>query len=372
MDRFLYGHSCGANATELVSDCLSQIGDIPEAANLGFVYATDELVNDLAKIHSTLKRETGIGHWIGTIGMAISATGQEYYDQPALVVMVCNFPERSFISIPSQTSGIESFIAAHHSWYKHGLVHFGILHGDPASPATPALMERLAAEIPGAFLVGGLTSSEGENLQVADRVTSGGISGVLFSNDVRVATGHTQGCSPLATKHTITRCERNILIELDGQPAFDIFKQDIGEVLAKDLNRISGYIFAGLPIPGSDTADYMVRNLLGIDPEQKLIAIGEHLIQGNEIVFCRRDGNAAREDMLRMLVDIQNRVSSTPKGAIYFSCLGRGRYQFGENSEELKLIQAKLGDMPLVGFFANGEIFHNRIYGYTGVLTVFC
>ena len=116
----------------------------------------------------------------------------------------------------------------------------------------------------------------------------------------------------------------------------------------------------------------MVRNLLGIDVKQKLIAVGEYLAVGNEIMFCRRDGNTAREDMLRMLADLKQRISAPPKGAVYYSCLGRGRHQFGNDSEELKMIQDELGDIPLVGFFANGEIFHNRLYGYTGVLTLFC
>jgi small ligand-binding sensory domain FIST len=88
-------------------------------------------------------------------------------------------------------------------------------------------------------------------------------------------------------------------------------------------------------------------------------------------MFCRRDGDAAREDMLRMLTDLAKRARGQIRGGVYYSCLGRGRYQFGENSEELKMIQEQLGDFPLVGFFANGEISHNRLYGYTGVLTLF-
>jgi small ligand-binding sensory domain FIST len=88
-------------------------------------------------------------------------------------------------------------------------------------------------------------------------------------------------------------------------------------------------------------------------------------------MFCRRDGDSAREDMLRMLRDLRKRARTPIKGGVYFSCLGRGRNQFGENSEELKLIRDELGEFPLVGFFANGEISHNRLYGYTGVLALF-
>ena len=88
-------------------------------------------------------------------------------------------------------------------------------------------------------------------------------------------------------------------------------------------------------------------------------------------MFCRRDGDTAREDMLRMLRDLGKRAGAGIRGGVYYTCLGRGRYQFGEQSEELRMIQEQLGDFPLVGFFANGEISHNRLYGYTGVLTLF-
>ncbi|MDH5470405.1 MAG: FIST C-terminal domain-containing protein, partial [Gammaproteobacteria bacterium] len=125
------------------------------------------------------------------------------------------------------------------------------------------------------------------------------------------------------------------------------------------------------PVPGSDTGDYLVRNLLGIDPEEKLLAVGDNLENGAQIMFCRRDGDAAREDMLRMLADLRKRAGGQIRGGVYYSCLGRGRYQFGEHSEELKMISEQLGEFPLVGFFANGEISHNRLYGYTGVLTLF-
>jgi small ligand-binding sensory domain FIST len=88
-------------------------------------------------------------------------------------------------------------------------------------------------------------------------------------------------------------------------------------------------------------------------------------------MFCRRDGDSAREDMQRMLDDLGRRAGGVPRAGVYYTCLGRGRYQFGDNSVELNMIRDRLGDFPLVGFFCNGEISHNRLYGYTGVLTLF-
>ena len=66
-----------------------------------------------------------------------------------------------------------------------------------------------------------------------------------------------------------------------------------------------------------------------------------------------------------------NRSAGPPRGGVYYSCLGRGENLFGGDSRELRAIRNELGNFPLVGFFANGEISHNRLYGYTGVLTLF-
>jgi small ligand-binding sensory domain FIST len=58
-------------------------------------------------------------------------------------------------------------------------------------------------------------------------------------------------------------------------------------------------------------------------------------------------------------------------GAIYVSCAGRGGPHFGGPSAEMHIVRRALGDVPLVGFFAGGEIAHQALHGYTGVLTVF-
>lgn len=141
------------------------------------------------------------------------------------------------------------------------------------------------------------------------------------------------------------------------------------EILARDPKRIAGYIFAGLPVRGDN--DYLVRNLLGLDLHSRRIAIGDRVQPGQEILFCSRDGNSARDDLRRMVRDIRRHLPASAKGGVYYSCLARGRYMFGKDSQELRLIRAELGDIPLVGFFANGEISHNRLYGYTGVLALF-
>ena len=115
----------------------------------------------------------------------------------------------------------------------------------------------------------------------------------------------------------------------------------------------------------------MVRNLAGIDATSRALAIAEWLEEGDQVMFCLRDAAAAEQDMGRMLAELEGALQAPPRGGIYYTCLARGPNLLGADSAELKLIEQALGSFPLVGFFGNGEISHNRLYGYTGVLTLF-
>ena len=206
--------------------------------------------------------------------------------------------------------------------------------------------------------------------QVAIDVTDGGVSGVLFASSVPVATGLTQGCSPIGPVHEVTRSRENVILQLDSRPAFEVFREDIGELLARNLARIEGYVHAAIPVAGSDTGDYTVRNLLGVYPEQGWVSIGERIGVGDRVMFVRRDGASAMADLKRMVADTRRRAGTAPRAALYYSCVARGPNLFGEGSVELRTISGALGDVPLIGFFANGEISNDRLYGYTGVLTL--
>ena len=369
---FQYGLAIGSDPRELVNICLAQAGDIDPSANAGFLYVTDALSSELEHILHLLQHATGIEHWYGSTAVALIGSNQEIYDQPALAIMAASFPDDGFLTVDTITTSCDSFLAAHRDWIESHQARFALVHGDPTNPNIPKIIEDFAAGLDGGFFCGGLTSSQTQYLQIADRVTDGGLSGVLFAADVEVLVSHTQGCSPIGPIRTITEGAANVIMRIDDMPALDAVRADAGEVLSRDLSRLGGFIFAGLPIRGSDTGDYMVRNLLGIDQQSGQIAIGDRIEEGEQIMFCRRDGNTAREDMQKMLDGLKARCKGrTPRGGIYVSCLGRGRYQFGEHAEEVKMISETLGDFPLVGFFAAGEIFHDRIYGYTGVLTLF-
>lgn len=366
-------YACGDDWQSVADQCLKNLGAEASSANFGFLYVTDALAPYLNNLFEELRTQTGIEDWIGTVGAAICYTGLEIYDEAAAAIMLTTLPEDSYRLLPSGMAAMSTMLTENKNWIAEQAVHFGIVHGDPRNTHIAQIIESLSTELDPGFLVGGLTSASDSHYQqqIAGQIYENGLSGVLLSAQIPVISGLTQGCTPLANRHTITRSDGNILAEIDGRPALDVFKEDIGEVLAKDLKRVSGYIFAGLPVPGSDTGDYLVRNLIGIDPGEKLLAIGDNLEDDVPIMFCRRDGDSAHDDMLRMLTDLKKRATGEIKGGVYYTCVGRGRNQFGDNSEELKMIREQLGDFPLVGFFANGEISHNRLYGYTGVLTLF-
>ena len=370
---FVAACASGPDWQTIAARCLETLdtGNLP--ASLGWLYVTEPLASKLGEMLEHLRTLTGVHDWVGTVGAGICCTGREIYDEAAAAIMLANLPDDSARLIPPGVVAMNRMLDQNRGWIDERGAHFAIVHGDPRTAQLPQLIESLAEALDPGFLVGGLTSAgdDENNIQIAGDLSENALSGVLLASDIPVITGLTQGVSPLGSRHVVTECRNNILVTLDERPALDVFREDIGDVLSRDFSRVAGYIFAGLPVRGSDTGDYLVRNLVGIDPEKKLVAIGDLVEPGDPLMFCRRDGDSAREDMQRMLDDLGRRAGGVPRAGVYYTCLGRGRYQFGDNSVELNMIRDRLGDFPLVGFFCNGEISHNRLYGYTGVLTLF-
>ncbi|MBI2315792.1 MAG: FIST C-terminal domain-containing protein [Betaproteobacteria bacterium] len=372
---FRFGHASARNWRMAAKASLEALEPLPAGANLGFVYFSEHYSGEAEALLGWLVDRTGVRDWVGSVGIGVIATGTEYLEEPALALMVGAFPPDSFqvfsgASMPPR-AGARTRSGAH-------AADFAVVHGDPGSDDMPGLIEDMSHKVESGFLVGGLSSSRMRTLQIANGVLHGGLPGVVFSSDIRVATRLTQGCAPLRAGageaprvHRVTECERNIIVLLDGRPALDVFREDVGDDLARDLNRAAHLILAGLPIPASDTGDYLVRNLVGIDTRNRLIAIGAPVEPGMPIMFCRRGGAAAREDLQRMLKSIALALGGEPAAGLYYSCLGRGANMFGAKSAEMQMIRDELGNFPMVGFFANGEISHDRLYGYTGVLTLF-
>jgi small ligand-binding sensory domain FIST len=364
----------------LVARCIAGIPTI-EGANLGILYLSEPAAPAFPQLVQALTEHTGIRSWVGGVGLGVCSAGDEIFDEPAAVAMTAVLPADSFRVFSATDDPGSELPRRHSAWIEASQPALALVHADPRCPdLTKAAIDVATAS--GAFLVGGLVSHRSTrpllgrtpNEEVGgeeDGLGGNGFAGLMLAPGIAVATGLTQGCMPIGPVHRIDEARDNVVMVIDRRPALAVFTEDIGPGLASDLRRVGGLIFAGLPVPGSDTGDYLVRNLMAIDPGRGWLVLGAEIAAGDPIVFCRRDPESARRDMVRMVSQLAGRLSGPPKAGIYVSCVARGAALFGEPGVETALIREGLGEFPLIGFFANGEISRDRLYGHTGVLTLF-
>ena len=369
---FRSAHAQSGDWKSATTECIASLGSLPKSESgttrLGMIYVTEALAPRMGAIVETLRDGTGVGDWVGAAGLGIASDEDDFFDEAAVAIMVADFPEGSS-QILSSAEAVSRAAAARKNDDFTGppLV---VLHADAGRADVVDLIEKASVETQG-YLIGGLTMSETARHQVAGIVTDSGLTGVMFEPGVDVVTSLSQGCGPIGELHTITRAVNNYIFELDDEPALDVLKRDVGEVLARDLRRAAGFIHAALPVAGSDTGDYVVRNLIGIDDSEGIVAIAETVEVGDRVMFVSRDANAAAKDFRSMLDRLAARAAGKAKGALFFSCIARGPNMFGARGTELKMIREAIGTVPLIGIYANGEISNSRLYGYTGVLTLF-
>lgn len=365
-----------ASATSLLDDWRAATDDLCQQlgaveGRLGILYTAEPMAPHLDAMLKVLRDRTGVVDWVSAAGYGVIGSTGEYYGEAGATVLVLEVPRDGYRLFAGDADAGAELAAREAGWIAEATMPLAITHVDPRHPDAMRAVERFAGGTNG-FLVGGLTAAAGENPHQAGG-RSGCLSGVALSPMViEVATALSQGCTPLGEAHTVTRARDNVLIELDGRPALDVFIEAIGPEFADNLEAVGGVIFAALPVAGSDTADYTVRNLVGIDPQSKVIAIAEAIPEGDPVLFCRRDRESAVIDMRRMVEDLRNRVGDKGiRGGLYISCAARGPNQFASPERETDIIRETLGEFPIAGFFANGELSRDRIYAYTGVLTLF-
>lgn len=348
---------------------------------LGWLYLCEQFdAQAEALLAEARQRWPGVA-WVGASGVGLCASGVEYFDEPALVLMLAELPPEQFRVF----SGARPLGA----WTPELLQ----VHADPATPELQELIADLAGRCDSGYAFGGLAGGRGAGLQIADGIWQGGLSGVGFGSGLRLHSRVSQGCQALGAERRITACDGHLLLELDGRPALDCLLQDLTlpvltepaelrEILPRLRRTLSGLRRSppGQRRAGRDYGDdVLVRHLVGIDPARRGVAIAERLERGQTLSFCERNAEAARRDLLRICTELRAEGEEHPPadggpaiaGALYISCAGRGGPHFGAPSAEAQWIQHALGDVPLVGFFAGGEIAHASLYGYTGVLTVF-
>ncbi len=351
-----------AAAVEAIARDLSAKG---QGGSIGFVYATDKFKADLGAITDLLRERTGIANWVGTLGLGIIAGQHGVFNKPALAAMIGTWPQ-SDIKLFEEVSGK---MAPPFGQQDFGLAK-AIVHVDPRNQTFDELLQSLV-ENSGAYLVGGLTASRSRRFdQIAGKLTQGGVSGLFLGPEVDVTIGVAQGCVAIGPIRTISEAEDNLITKLDGGSPLKALLDDLSATDEESLRRVLQSLHVALPVAHSDTGDYVVRNLVTIDAEKGHIAIGERIEPGRKIFFCQRDRAAATKDLTFMVQKLKARAG-TIHGALYVSCCGRGPSVFESADAEVGLVQEGLGNVPLIGFYANGEIAGDRVYGYTGVLALF-
>jgi small ligand-binding sensory domain FIST len=411
MARFTVGHATHADWKGALALAAAQIdaqrartpGEVAEPS-LGLVYFTDHYAAQAEALYAALRtRWPGVA-WAGTVGIGVCAGGVEYFDEPALVLMLSTLPAGHFrvFSGARPLAQIEPAAA--------------LVHADPAAQDLSELLDDLSGRMTSGYLFGGLSASRLRRCQIAEGVFEGGLSGVAFTRDVGVVSRVTQGCQPIGPLRRITGCERNLVTELDGRSALECLLGDLDikldppqQAMAALRATLVGLAAPRAPLPlhadGSQALarhrafgdDVRVRHLIGLDPARGGVAVADRVEPGMTLAFCQRDVAAARRDLTRICAEIRDELvpdsavlapagaearagaergapadpASHIAGAVYVSCSGRGGPHFGAPSAELQIVRHALGDVPLVGFFAAGEIGHRHLYGYTGVLTVF-
>ena len=402
MQAFASGHATHPDWRMALSMAAAQVDAqlAPQSPpTLGFVYFSDHYANQAEALLAALRQHWPDVAWAGSVGVGVLASGVEYFDEPALVLLLASLPREQFrvFSGAMPLAGFEAFSA--------------LVHADPATPELDELLLELSQRTESGYLFGGLAASRQGVRHIADGVWQGALSGVAFTQGVALVSRVTQGCQPIGPVRRITAAEHNRVLALDGEPALACLLRDLNASLDEPrtlLPKLQGTL-VGLseetePLLGRGAmfgADTRVRHLVGVDPAHAVVAVADQVRVGMRLAFCQRDMPAARRDLVRICSEIRDELSpdldravvrahgsadgalpaaeqppvGTPPrrilGALYVSCSGRGGPHFGAPSAEAQILRHALGDVPLAGFFAGGEIARHHLYGYTGVLTVF-
>ena len=436
MKLFPMGHATHPQwrfAVALVVAQLRAQMDLPDYASaptLGLLYITDHYANDAQALLEAISGELPeVTDWAGTVGVGVSANNAEYFDEPALSVMLLDIPADQY-RVFSGVAPLPAYPGASPGDFS---AHTALVHADGQTHELAGLLEEMASRTESGYLFGGLCASRSAQVQfavggdgnmagqgAASGVFGGGLSGVAFGSGVALLSRVTQGCQPVGAVHAITEARDNVVLQLDGLPALDVLLDTLEVSLDGDpqpaLRKVQATL-AGLTDVGEQPhgqhrtghfgTDTRVRHIVGLDGTRRGVALADKVEEGMRLAFCQRNVAAARSDLMRICAEVREELSpeehlvpptsplldaaptaqgsqdgsaergaSVPTaqricGAIYVSCSGRGGPHFGGPSAELQIVRHALGDVPLTGFFAGGEIAHHHLYGYTGVLTVF-
>ena len=254
---------------------------------------------------------------------------------------------------------------------------------DPFTFPADGLLTHLNEQVPGAVVMGGMASAarapRQSRLFLDNRVLSVGAVGVHLPN-AEVHPLVAQGCRPIGDAYIVTRADGSLIHELGGRPPLVRLREMAAALPSRDQELLAQGLQLGVVIdeyqaePGQ--GDFLVRGVVGADPDSGTIAVGDQIQVGQTVQFHVRDAQSADEDLRRALErELAALGGRRPAGALLFTCNGRGSRLFTEPDHDTWLIAATLGDIPLAGFFCAGELGpvggQNFLHTFTASIALF-
>jgi small ligand-binding sensory domain FIST len=355
-----------------------------ESADLAVVFTTSHHAGALDRVSQTLREQSLARHVLGCTGESIIGEGHEVEGSPALSVWAIQLPGAKLYPRRLTTEGygvlgMEERVAPSD---RHG-ERYLIMVGDPYSFAIEPFLRSLESLAPGMRVVGGMASAghaPGRNrLVLDDELYEDGAVGIELGGELTLRTVVSQGCRPIGRTFLVTKVERNIIRELGRRPAMQVLHELFDELPPDDQDRMREGLHIGRVIneyqETFQRGDFLVRNVLGTD-EAGGIAVNETLKVGQTVQFQVRDAESADLDLRSFLQEERTRrPSELVRGALLFSCNGRGTRLFEEPNHDVGLIREVLGPVPVGGFFAMGELGpvggQNFVHGFTASILLF-
>ena len=355
-----------------------------QCADLALVFTTSHHAEDLDHISQTLRERSLARHVLGCTGESIIGEGHEVEGSPALSVWAIQLPGADLYPrrLTTEGYGILGMEERVVPSYKHG-ERYLIALGDPYSFAIEPFFRALETLAPGMRVVGGMSSAghaPGRNrLVLDDQVYEDGAVGIELGGKLTVRTVVSQGCRPIGRTFLVTKVERNVIRELGRRPAMQVLHELFDELPADDQDRMREGLHIGRVIneyrETFQRGDFLVRNVLGTD-EAGGIAVNEIFKVGQTVQFHVRDAESADHDLRALLQEERTRrPSELVRGALLFTCNGRGTRLFEEPNHDVGLIRDVFGPVPVAGFFAMGELGpvggQNFVHGFTASIMLF-
>jgi small ligand-binding sensory domain FIST len=362
-------------------------------ADLGLVFISSAFTSEYSRLMPLLAEKLSVPVLIGcsgggVIGMSEWENPTELESEPALSLTLARLPGveiKTFHIVGEELPDLDSSPDA---WMnvlevpRTKTPQFIIL-SSPYSSGINDLLQGLDFAYPGSVIVGGQASG-GIGGRVAlfcnQRFYREGTIGVALSGNIVMETIVAQGCRPIGKPYQVTKGDRNIILELDEKVPLMVLRDLIGSLNEEERTLAQHSLFVGVAMDEFKLnllqGDFLIRSILGVDPAAGAIAIGDRVRPGQRLQFHLRDAQASAED-LEILVKKYKKQQSTevsPRGALMFSCLGRGEGLYGKPHFDSQLFRRYFGDIPLSGFFCGGEIGpvggSTFLHGYTSVFAI--